>query len=122
MLGLSLTWPAAELAGWASGPVWVQTAGWFLTPWWLPLLTHLAFSFPGTSLHTTGARRIVIGTYVATATYAVASVAIYDPFFDVDCWRTCAESPFVVNNQPELWERVGARVRARRSSSPSVRR
>jgi signal transduction histidine kinase len=105
-LGVALAWLAVELVGWAEGPAWLPTAAMVLAPWSMPLLTHLAFTFPGAVISSTAARVLVVGMYAAAAVVSVAAVTIYDPFFDVDCWRTCANAPFVVTNQPEWWDAI----------------
>lgn len=101
-LGLGIAWLAYDLTGWSGPPV--PTIAMLVAPWSVPLLVHPAFRFPDTAVHGWSARIFVGATYAATAVVSVAAVTIYDPFYDPDCWRTCASSPFVISNQPQTWD------------------
>jgi signal transduction histidine kinase len=94
LAGLGLCWLAPEVSGWTESPAWARSASVALGAMFLPLLVHLGLGYPNGPRGTD--RMIVLLAYVGGATMAVLVLVGYDPFLDLDCWRTCSPSAVAV--------------------------
>lgn len=92
---LGNSWLAMELVGRPTDPQIVRIMGLVLAPLLVPALAYLGLSYPGSQPLEPLHRRFLVIAFVAALAAGVSRALFYDPFFDVDCWRTCIHISFV---------------------------
>ena len=102
LVAAGVLWWAADAVGWQGGPPLVRGVGTALAPL-LPvlLLGVLAVTNGGRG------RRLVLLAAGSAAGLSACFVAVYDPFLDLHCWRTCEDTGLLVTGRPALADRFG---------------
>jgi signal transduction histidine kinase len=94
LAGLGLCWLVPEVSGWPESPSWARSASYALGAMFMPLLVHLGLGYPAEPRRVD--QTIVRLTYVVGGSLAVLALVGYDPFLDLECWRTCSRSVVAV--------------------------
>ncbi|MGA7271988.1 MAG: histidine kinase, partial [Acidimicrobiia bacterium] len=92
---LGVSWLAPELVGWSAGPQIVRTGGLVVGPLFLPALAYLGLVYPGSQVVKRLHRNFIGFAFLTAIGAGVGRFLFYDPFLDVDCWRTCIHSNLV---------------------------
>lgn len=103
LVAAGVLWGAPDAVGWDGGPPRVRAAGIALAPLLPVLLLGLLLATTARS-----SRRLGGVAAVGTAALAAAFVAVYDPFLDPDCWRTCSDTGVLVTARPGLADLLSA--------------
>jgi signal transduction histidine kinase len=102
-----VAWVAPDWEGWQGGSALLRSLGAAVSPFFLPLLFHLALAVPSGRLRTRAARVAVAAAYALAAAVGIGLALFRDPFFDPYCWRTCSENAFLVHAYPGLAGTLG---------------
>ena len=108
-------WWAPDAIGWEGGPPLVRGAGIALAPLLPVLLLALLPSTTGR-----GGRRPTAVAALGTAVMSACFVAVYDPFRDLACWRTCSDTGLLVTGRPALAEGLGVLLALTRTAVGSA--
>jgi signal transduction histidine kinase len=102
-----LAWLAPDWVGWNGASPVLRSVGAVASPFYLPLLLHLALAAPSGRLGTRSARFTAAAAYALAAGVSVGLALFRDPFFDPYCWQTCSENAFLVHAHPGLAGTLG---------------
>src|SRR5215208_4953787 len=102
-----LAWLAPDWTGWNDASPVLRSVGAVVSPFYLPLLLHLALAVPSGRLGTRFARFTVAAVYALAAAVSVGLALFRDPFLDPYCWQTCSENAFLVHAHPGLADTLG---------------
>jgi signal transduction histidine kinase len=97
-----LAWFGPDWDGWQDGPSLVRSLGALASPFFLPLIFHLALAFPGRRLPSRAAKLAVTAVYAIAAAVSIGGALFRDPFLDLYCWRNCLDNAFLVHADPGL--------------------
>ncbi|MGA7271026.1 MAG: hypothetical protein WB239_08135, partial [Acidimicrobiia bacterium] len=92
---LGVSWLAPELVGWSAAPQVVRTGGLVVCPLFVPALAYLGLVYPGSRVSKPLHRAFIGVAFAAAIGAGVGRLLFYDPFLDVDCWRSCLHSDLV---------------------------
>jgi signal transduction histidine kinase len=92
--GLGITWLIPEVAGWVGTLAGVRSLGRPAGAMFVPLLVHVGLTYPSARTRDPIDWRIVRFGYGIGVTVSFALILWYDPFLDLDCWRTCSADVF----------------------------
>lgn len=102
-----LAWLAPDWVGWNDASPLLRSVGAIASPFYLPLLLHLALAVPSGRLGTRSARLGVAAVYTLAAGLSAGLALFRDPFLDPYCWQTCSENVFLVHTDPGLADTLG---------------
>lgn len=102
LMVLGISWLGVELVGWTAGPQLVRTSGLLVGPLLVPVMVHLGLLYPQSRISLQFDRHLIQVTYLVAFGVGIGRVMFYDPFLDVDCWRTCVHSNLVPYPSPQL--------------------
>jgi signal transduction histidine kinase len=102
-----LVWFGPDWEGWPEAPSLVRSLGALATPFFLPLVFHLAVAFPSGRLMSRSARIAVGALYVTAVVVSVGRALFRDPFLDLYCWKNCLGNAFLVHADPGLASALG---------------
>jgi signal transduction histidine kinase len=97
-----LAWLGPDWEGWEGAPSLVRSLGAAASPFFLPLLFHMAVAVPAGRIRAPAARLAVVAVYAVAATVSLGRALFRDPFLDPYCWRTCIDNAFLVHADPGL--------------------
>jgi signal transduction histidine kinase len=101
------TWFAAVWAAWQNGPPLIPCLAMALSGFTLPLILHLAVSYPAGRASSAPARALIAAAY-AEALLAAAVLALFrDPYLDPGCLANCNVNIFLVRSLPSLARAAG---------------
>ena len=114
LVAAGVLWWAPDAVGWAGGPPVVRGTGLALAPLLPVLLLGLLAATSG------GRRRLVLVAVGGTAALSAGFVAVYDPFLDPDCWRTCTDTGLLMTGRPVLADQLGLLLAVARAAAGSA--
>jgi signal transduction histidine kinase len=103
----ALAWLGPDWEGWEGAPSLVRSLGAAASPFFLPLLFHMAVGVPAGRIAAPAARLAVVAVYALAAAVSVGRALFRDPFLDPYCWRTCLDNAFLVHADPGLASALG---------------
>jgi len=102
-----VAWLGPDWEGWEGAPSLVRSLGVAVTPFFLPLLFHLAVALPTGRIPGRVARIAVVAVYAIATVVSVGRALFRDPFLDPYCWRNCLDNAFLVHADPGLASALG---------------
>jgi signal transduction histidine kinase len=102
-----LAWFGADWEGSPDAPSLVRSLGALATPFFLPLIFHLAVAFTSGRIMSRPARLAVAAVYATAGVVSVGRALFRDPFLDLYCWKNCVDNAFLVHADPGLASALG---------------
>src|SRR4051812_16925619 len=81
-----LAWLAPDWEGWNGASPALRSVGAIASPFYLPLLLHLAVAVPYGRMGRRSSRFVVAAAYALAAAMSAGLALFRDPFFDPYCW------------------------------------
>ena len=104
---LGTTWMVPELAGWIGGPAFLRTVA---NAWSPVLLAAIVIAVRQIVIRSSRDDRLVVLALVGAAVASASRMFLVDPFYQLECWRTCEHNPLALrggNNLGRVLDSIG---------------
>ena len=104
---LGTTWMLPELAGWIGGPAFLRTVA---NAWSPVLFAAIVIAVRQIVIRSSRDDRLVVVALVGAAVASASRMFLVDPFYQLECWRTCDHNPLALrggNNLGRVLDSIG---------------